>query len=116
MTLINIQNPHIGTGLDLHEAVQLTTEIEALGQLYAQCPKADKTPLHSIDTKAAQIEISALYVKDERTRMGLGSFKALGAASVIATIAQDRAKNGVFENVLADMTFVTASAGNHGYP
>ncbi|NCW61752.1 MAG: pyridoxal-phosphate dependent enzyme [Rhodobacteraceae bacterium] len=46
--------------------------------------------------------------------MGLGSFKALGAASVIATIAQDRAKNGVYENVLSDMTFVTASAGNHG--
>ena len=114
MTLINIQNPHIGTGLDLPEAVKLTTEIEALGHLYAMCPKADKTPLHAIDTAAAQIGIGALYVKDERTRMGLGSFKALGAASVIATIAQDRATNGVFENVLSDMTFVTASAGNHG--
>ena len=114
MTLVNIQNPHIGTGLDLPEAVQLTTEIEALGHLYAKCPKADKTPLHSIDTTAAQIEIDALYVKDERTRMGLGSFKALGAASVIATIAQDRATNSVFKNVLSDMTFVTASAGNHG--
>jgi len=114
MTLINTQNPHIGTGLDLPEAVQLTTEIEALVQLYAQCPKADKTPLHAIDTTATQIGIGALYVKDERTRMGLGSFKALGAASVIATIAQDRAKDGVFESVLSDMTFVTASAGNHG--
>ena len=114
MTLINIQNPHIGTGLDLPEAVQLTTEIEALGHLYAKCPKADKTPLHSIDTSAAQIGIGALYVKDERTRMGLGSFKALGAASVIATIAQHRATNSVFKNVLSDMTFVTASAGNHG--
>ena len=33
---------------------------------------------------------------------------------MIATIAQDRATNGVFENVLSDITFVTASAGNHG--
>jgi len=114
MTLKNIQNPHIGTGLDLPEAVQLTTEIEALGHLYAQCPRADKTPLHSIDTRAHQIAMGTLYVKDERTRMGLGSFKALGAASVIATIAQKRLANGVFENSLHDMTFVTASAGNHG--
>ena len=114
MTLINTQNPHIGHGLDLPEAVQLTTDIEALGHLYAQCPRADETPLHLMDAAAAQIGIGALYVKDERTRMGLGSFKALGAASVIATIAQERATNGVFDNVLSGMTFVTASAGNHG--
>ena len=114
MTLINIQNPHIGTGLDLPMAVKLTTEIESLGHLYAKCPKADKTPLQSIDTTVAKIGIRSLYVKDERTRMGLGSFKALGAASVIATIAQDRATNNVYENVLSGMTFVTASAGNHG--
>lgn len=46
------------------------------------------------------------FIKDERNRMGLGSFKALGAAYVIAHMAQSRSLSGV--------TYVTASAGNHG--
>ena len=34
-----------------------------------------------------------LWVKDERGRMGLGSFKALGAAYVIASHAQELDEN-----------------------
>jgi len=45
-------------------------------------------------------------VKDERSRMNLGSFKALGAAYVIASDAQAGRAKG--------QTYVTASAGNHG--
>ncbi len=53
------------------------------------------------------------WVKDERGRMGLGSFKALGAAYVIAhdaiaSEAQDSA------TALRGRTYATASAGNHG--
>jgi len=55
---------------------------------------------------AADMGIAELWLKDERTRMGLGSFKALGAAYVIARNAnQGRAKG---------QTYVAASAGNHG--
>jgi diaminopropionate ammonia-lyase len=45
-------------------------------------------------------------VKDERWRMGLGSFKALGAAYVIARDHAAGTSKGC--------TYVTASAGNHG--
>ncbi|MEO0751293.1 MAG: pyridoxal-phosphate dependent enzyme [Pseudomonadota bacterium] len=53
------------------------------------------------------------WIKDERGRMGMGSFKALGAAYVIAhdamaTRAEDQA------TALTGRTYVTASAGNHG--
>lgn len=44
--------------------------------------------------------------------MGLGSFKALGAAYVIATDAA--ARDGDPVGALGDATYVTASAGNHG--
>jgi diaminopropionate ammonia-lyase len=47
-----------------------------------------------------------VFIKDERGRMGLGSFKALGAAYVIAHMAE--------AGPLKDEVFVTASAGNHG--
>ncbi|MEO0568660.1 MAG: pyridoxal-phosphate dependent enzyme [Pseudomonadota bacterium] len=54
-----------------------------------------------------------VWVKDERTRMGLGSFKALGAAYVIAHHAAD-AGEGDLSSALKGGTYVTASAGNHG--
>ena len=81
--------------------------------LLRQCPVAKATPLVSADALAQQAGVAAIYVKDERTRMGLGSFKALGAAYVIAT---DAAKIGGddLSNVLSDRTYVSASAGNHG--
>lgn len=53
-----------------------------------------------------------LWVKDERGRMGLGSFKALGAAYVIAHEAM--AAGGDPATALQGRTYVTASAGNHG--
>jgi diaminopropionate ammonia-lyase len=55
---------------------------------------------------AKQARVSKVYVKDERERMGLGSFKALGAAYVIARDAERGEATG--------QTYVTASAGNHG--
>jgi diaminopropionate ammonia-lyase len=55
---------------------------------------------------AARAGVGSVFVKDERDRMGLGSFKALGAAYVIARDAADGRAAGT--------TYVTASAGNHG--
>ena len=55
---------------------------------------------------AAHCGVGHVFVKDERPRGGLGSFKALGAAYVIARMAQD--------SDVSTTTFVTASAGNHG--
>ena len=51
-------------------------------------------------------------IKDERGRMGLGSFKALGAAYAIAREAA--AAGGALPTALTGRTYVTASAGNHG--
>lgn len=46
--------------------------------------------------------------------MGLGSFKALGAAYVIAHEAAQAAPEGEWAQALRGRTYVTASAGNHG--
>ncbi|MEL7253615.1 MAG: pyridoxal-phosphate dependent enzyme [Pseudomonadota bacterium] len=53
------------------------------------------------------------WVKDERPRMGMGSFKALGAAYVIATDAMETGAADM-STALAGRTYATASAGNHG--
>ena len=74
--------------------------------LVARCPVAGETPLHSATALATEAFVQDVWIKDERGRMGLGSFKALGAAYVIACDAQ--------EGDISDLTYVTASAGNHG--
>ena len=81
--------------------------------LLKRCPIAKVTPLRDAAALAEQLGIASLFVKDERSRMGLGSFKALGAAYVIATDAAAIGGEDL-SRVLADRTYVTASAGNHG--
>ena len=82
------------------------------------CPVAAATSLHDKAEDAARMGLGSLHVKDERERMGMGSFKALGAAFVIAREAEAaRRKAGddlAWEEALRGQTFLTASAGNHG--
>ncbi|WP_372837209.1 pyridoxal-phosphate dependent enzyme, partial [Puniceibacterium confluentis] len=81
--------------------------------LLRRCPVAQITPLTTLPDLARDSHIAALWVKDERTRMGLGSFKALGAAHVIAHAAAALSPEDPV-GALGGHTFVTASAGNHG--
>ncbi|GAA6139729.1 hypothetical protein NBRC116583_34760 [Arenicella sp. 4NH20-0111] len=62
-----------------------------------------------------------IWLKDERTRFGLGSFKSLGSAyAVIRHIADSLqicpslVNTDIFRHAATHMTFVCASAGNHG--
>lgn len=81
--------------------------------LLSKCPAYAPTPLVDLPELARVTGISQVSVKDERERMGLGSFKALGAAYVIA---DDAVKTGAedLQTALRGQTYVTASAGNHG--
>ena len=74
--------------------------------LLARCPRAGETPLAGSADLAQAAGVGALFIKDERGRMGLGSFKALGAAYVIACDHQVGQARG--------RTYIAASAGNHG--
>lgn len=62
---------------------------------------------------ATALGVARISLKDERQRMGLGSFKALGAAHAIA---RDAAANAADDHshALKGRVYVTASAGNHG--
>lgn len=82
-------------------------------QLLQRCPAHGQTPLVDHPDLASKLGVEALWIKDERERMGLGSFKALGAAYVIAHDAV-MANTDAPETALTGRTYVTASAGNHG--
>jgi diaminopropionate ammonia-lyase len=107
-----LKNSLTGTGLS-GEARLPADNAAPVQELLAQCPAHAPTPLVDLPGIAEEIPISSLVVKDERARMGLGSFKALGAAYAIARAAASAAERD-WATALADRVFVTASAGNHG--
>lgn len=106
-----VDNPWRGTGLSpdtLSGAPWPSTDAQAPAALLSRCPRARETPLVPVDGFGETV-----WAKDERARMGLGSFKALGAAYVIAHEAAAQGAE-VCATALAGRTYVTASAGNHG--
>jgi len=114
------RNPLIGAGLADGSGVEggaIRHDPAAAQALFARCPVADVTPLLSRPDLAKHYGVASVLIKDERSRMGLGSFKALGAAHAIAKLAFARRGERIgtaYSDALADMTFVCASAGNHG--
>jgi diaminopropionate ammonia-lyase len=110
-----LANPHRSVGLPaLADAPLPSTDASAVARLLALCPAAAITPLADMPDLARQAGIADLRVKDERARMGLGSFKALGAAYAIAREADAARSGDDWGTVLAGRTYVCASAGNHG--
>ncbi|MEM8878614.1 MAG: pyridoxal-phosphate dependent enzyme [Pseudomonadota bacterium] len=104
-----VENPFRGAGIQspvLDAVPAPSTDAARPANLVSQCPRAAQTPLVSSQDLAERAGVGAVFVKDERGRMALGSFKALGAAYVIARAAEVRTAAG--------RTYVTASAGNHG--
>lgn len=111
-----LENAFRGAGLPAAPAGQLpwpSSDAGAVARLLAQCPAARETPLHAVETLAREASVAALHLKDERGRMGLGSFKALGAAYAIAREAEAVGTED-WDRALEGRVFVTASAGNHG--
>ncbi|MAS08324.1 MAG: diaminopropionate ammonia-lyase [Ahrensia sp.] len=114
-----IANPYRGRGLATIPGLPdepVSTDIDTARALFSKCPAAERTPLRAALTLAEEIGVGRIDLKDERNRMGLGSFKALGAAYAIAKMAMVRASGDAVaaRNALHDTTFVCASAGNHG--
>ncbi|PVA11802.1 PLP-dependent lyase/thiolase [Pelagivirga sediminicola] len=105
------ENPWRGKGLPdpaLEGIPWPSVDAEAPRALLARCPAAGATPLVRAEGYGPPV-----WVKDERARMNLGSFKALGAAYVIAHEAAQVGGEDMMRS-LEGRTYVTASAGNHG--
>ena len=107
--MANLNNPHRHIGLPTlwdGDPVMPSVNVQAVTDLLARCPDAAVTPMIDASKIAEDMGIARLSLKDETARMGMGSFKALGAAYVIAHDATSGVARG--------KTYVAASAGNHG--
>ena len=87
-------------------------------ELLSACPKYKPSPLLK-----KSVQNNSIWIKDETDRMGLGAFKALGGVYAVGSIIAE--KQGLplktdsffldeFKSCAQELTFVCASAGNHG--
>ncbi|MDC9720790.1 MAG: diaminopropionate ammonia-lyase [Gammaproteobacteria bacterium] len=90
-------------------------------------PNYKVTPLHDLSAMADQANVKKVYYKDESTRFGLKSFKALGGAFAVTRFLQqhignltgsepsmDELLSGQYKHQLKDVVVSCATDGNHG--
>jgi len=100
-------------------SLQKAREISAYHRSFSEyC----ETPLRSLSCLADKLGLGGLYVKDESYRFGLNAFKVLGGSYAIGRLLYERAGAKSFcaeelsaeKTGLKDLTFITATDGNHG--
>lgn len=82
------------------------------------------TPLVSLDDTAKELGVGKIWVKDESKRFSLNAFKVLGGSYAMGKLLSDRLgleqpdfsllTHPQIREKLGDITFVTATDGNHG--
>ena len=90
-------------------------------------PNYQATDLHHLTDMAAQGNVGQIYYKDESTRFGLKSFKALGGAYAVTRFLQqhlaglngeeptmEQLLSGQYKEQLKDVVVSCATDGNHG--
>jgi len=95
-------------------------------QFIESFPKYDRTPLRSLKQLAAALGVGGIYVKDESYRFGLNSFKVLGGGHAIgrylgerlgldtSELIYEKLQSAVAKDKLGQLTFTSATDGNHG--
>ncbi|MBR5269259.1 MAG: diaminopropionate ammonia-lyase [Anaerotignum sp.] len=95
-------------------------------RFHSTFPVYEKTPLVSLEKLAEKTGVKDIYLKDESYRFGLNAFKVLGAGYAIANEIGKRIGKDITElsaesilsaetkEKIGDITFVTATDGNHG--
>ncbi len=101
-------------------------EARKVQQFHASFPVYEKTPLAALPDTAAALGLEAMYVKDESYRFGLNAFKVLGGSYAIGNYLAQKLGMDIselpYEKMISDevreklgeITFVTATDGNHG--
>ncbi|WP_238121070.1 MULTISPECIES: diaminopropionate ammonia-lyase [unclassified Xanthobacter] len=134
MLQLNPQTAHIqdpSHRLTADERITFGAEAAARVPLYlrhAEGPQAPfETPLRALPGLADALGLSAVHVKDESPRLGLGSFKALGGAYAVARLVLETAEHRLgrplapadlwtapVRAIAETLTFTCATDGNHG--
>jgi len=101
-------------------------QIEKAKKFHRTFPQYTKTPLVSLENLSKRLGLGGIYIKDESYRFGLNAFKVLGASYAMSKYLAQRLSIDISEldyekliseeirKQLGEITFVTATDGNHG--
>lgn len=93
---------------------------------HSSFPEYEETPLVNLKALAESLGVASIHVKDESYRFGLNAFKVLGGSYTIANyiarelgmdiseLAYDKLVSREIKEKTGNLTFVTATDGNHG--
>ncbi len=100
--------------------------IQKVRNFHKKFSQYQPTPLRSLDGLANKLYINKIWVKDESYRFGLNAFKVLGGSYAIgcylslkfgidiSELSFDDLKSPEYKKKIGELTFVTATDGNHG--
>ncbi len=126
-----LKNPLANAGApwtDEQDAVLSDAALELARRSITAWPGYAATALVALPGQAAALGISSLHYKDESSRFGLGSFKALGGAYAVLRLLQreiaartggaepttEAILAGEFDQIVSQITVCCATDGNHG--
>ena len=101
-------------------------QAEAVREFHKSFPMYEATPLAALPETARALGIGEIHVKNESFRFGLNAFKVLGGSYAIGNYLAKRLGRTLSETgydvltapetrqELGDITFITATDGNHG--
>ena len=119
-----VTRKHAGIGCDLSFLSEETAR--TVRQFHKSFPMYAPTPLAQLPATAAALGLRNIYVKDESYRFGLNAFMVLGGSFAMGNYLAGRLgkqicdasytllKSPETKEALGDLTFVTATDGNHG--
>jgi diaminopropionate ammonia-lyase len=92
------------------------TAVESALAFHRSMPGYAATPLLEVPALARQLDVDALWVKDESDRFGLPAFKVLGASWAVNRALGPARTFAELASLVAGrrLTLVTATDGNHG--
>lgn len=101
-------------------------EIAKVREFHKSFGEYSVTPLRKLENLANHIGVKSIFIKDESYRFGLNAFKVLGGSYAIghylaeklgldiSEVSFDFLRSKEIKEKLGDITFVTATDGNHG--
>lgn len=101
-------------------------EVRRARAFHRSFPEYRVTPLHSLGELSRRLGVRNIWIKDESHRFGLNAFKVLGGAYAIgrylaerlgvdiASLSFEKLRSPEVKARLGEITFVTATDGNHG--
>lgn len=120
--------------VSLPHSGKVTCDLKFLGvesakkiqKFHQSFPMYQPTPLAELKDTAKELGLGEMYVKDESYRFGLNAFKVLGGSFAIGNYLAEKLGKDIGEvtyeelisdetrKKLGDITFVSATDGNHG--